>query len=261
MKATAKSDKNMTINNRKSYIISFVVVTYLLSLLGLIFIYSSSSALASEKNNCANFYLKKQAMGILLGSIALIFGRFFPIKKLYKYSFAFFLFSFFLTALTILSPLGQTIHGSKRWLFFHGFGFQPSELLKVSLLLYLAYFLDKKKFKLNSFVYGYLPFLLILSTVSLVLLKQPDFGQTVTLGLSSFLVFYLGGCRIKHLLLTFFSSVPVLVTLIFAQPYRLKRIMTFLNPWADPKGSGLSNYTVTYSNWFGEIIWAWNRAI
>ncbi|MCL4361158.1 putative lipid II flippase FtsW [Candidatus Dependentiae bacterium] len=228
----------MIIDKKKSYTISFLVITYILCLIGLIFVYSSSSAFAFEKNKCANFYLNKQAVGILLGSIALLFARFISLKKIYKFSFIFFLFSLFLTALTIITPLGQTIHGSKRWLFFHGFGFQPSELLKVSLILYLAYFLNRKQFQLNSFVRGYLPFLTVLSVVSLILLKQPDFGQTITLGASSFLIFYLGGCKIKHLMVTLFSSVPLVIGLIFAQPYRLKRIMTFLDPWSDPKGAG-----------------------
>ena len=150
----------------------------------------------------------------------------------------FFLGALFLTMLTLIPSVGQIIHGSSRWLAFGGFSFQPSELLKMSLLVYLAYFLSKKKYAMLSLAHGYIPFLIILGITSIVLLHQPDFGLAVTLSATAFIMLLVIHIRLKYIMTTFISIIPIIGWLIYAQPYRLKRIMTFLNPWNDPQGAG-----------------------
>lgn len=157
------------------------------------------------------------------------------IKKLVPFIF---FGALILTALTLFPSLSQQIHGSRRWLSIAGLTFQPSEILKYSLLVYVAYLLDKKSYQRLSFFYSYLPLLLILGISALILLKQPDFGLTVALFVTVFILLFIAKFRTKYLFLTLLVAIPTGIALIFFKKYRLKRILTFLNPWDDPKGAG-----------------------
>ncbi len=216
----------------------FLGIVALLLIIGLVFIYSSSSVFALEKNGSAHFYLKKQLIGLMLGVAACFFIRILPIDLIKKSSPYFFLLSLFLTALTVISPFGQYIHGSARWLSFSFLSFQPSELLKISLMLYLAYFLTKKSYASAPFKHGYLPLIIILTLTSIILLKQPDFGLTVTLIVATFIILFIANMYLKYIGITLIASIPLLIALIIAKAYRLKRILTFLNPWSDAQGAG-----------------------
>lgn len=226
-----------------------------LIIIGLIFIYSSSSIYALEHHGSASYYVKKQLVACFLGIIIIGLIQRIPFTLLKQYTPLIFFSSLGLTALTLFPLLGQRIHGSSRWLHIGSFGFQPSELLKISLILYCAYFLTKKTKRNSSFIHGYLPFLIILAATSFILLKQPDFGLTVTLIITSFLLLFIAQFQTKHLLLTFAAIVPIVIGLVMYKPYRLKRIFTFLNPWADPQGAGFqiiqSLIAIGSGSWFG----------
>jgi cell division protein FtsW len=207
-------------------------------IVGFIFIYSASSVFALERMGSSHYFVKKHAYGCLLGLVGLVLCRFIPLNIIKERAPLFFFFSLLLTALTSLSALSVRIHGSARWLRLWGFSFQPSELLKASCILYLAYCLVKKRYRLHSFIHGYLPFLCILGAVALILLKQPDFGQVICICLMAFALFFITGLKTVHLLGTSVPLVGIFVGLIYAQPYRMRRIATFLNPWKDPQGAG-----------------------
>lgn len=228
----------MVNSKNNKMIIVFTSIIYILIIVGLIFIYSSSSVFALEKLGTANFFVKKQLLGILLGSVGLFTLRFIPISNIFRMTPLIFIFSLVLTILSMTKLFGQTIHGSSRWINIYGVGFQPSELLKISFILYAAYFIEKKGTKIRTLSKGYAPFLVILGIISLILLKQPDFGQTITIGLTGVILLFLAGCKIKHILFTCLATTPLLITLIALKAYRLKRVLTFLNPWNDPQGSG-----------------------
>lgn len=213
------------------------LITSLL-IIGLLFIYSSSSIFALAKFGSSNYFVKKQLFGVALGLLALFIGRIVPLGIIQSLSPLFFASSLCLTALTLSPYFAEKIHGSRRWLNIHGFSFQPSELLKISLILYLAYFLTKEDAQLRSFKYGYLPFLVILALVAAILLKQPDFGMTVTLLTTSFILFFSMQFRAKQLIITLMTLLPTAGALIYLRPYRWHRILTFLNPWKDPQGAG-----------------------
>jgi len=119
-----------------------------------------------------------------------------------------------------------------------GITFQPSEFLKIALLMYLAHFLTQKKQTINAIIHTFIPFLIILGLPCIILLKQPDFGLTVTLTLTAFMLLFIAHISIKRLIIMFGSFIPLVAALIYWQPYRLKRIATYLNPWTDPQGSG-----------------------
>ena len=216
----------------------FLGIIFSLILIGIIFIYSASSVFALEKFGSASYFAKKQIMGVVIGFIALIIAAIVPLNFIKKFAPLFFLAALFLTALTLLPFLGQQIHGSRRWLSLPGLTFQPSEILKYALILYTAYLLDKKFYQRASFLHSYLPLLLILVATALVLLKQPDFGLTVALFVTVFILLFIAQFKTKYLLLTAACALPAGIFLIFFKQYRLKRILTFLDPWKDPQGAG-----------------------
>lgn len=215
-----------------------VIITLLLSLIGCIFIYSSSSIYALEKCGSANYFVIKQIIGFIIGCIGLIVIQFIPssiIKKLCPY---FLLLTMVLTALTFIPFFARRIHGASRWINIGGIAFQPSEFLKMALILYVSYVMAKKDWSQASLLRDYIPLLIIISIPCALILAQPDFGLTVTLALTIFMMFFLASFRLQHLSLSLLVLIPAAVSLMLLKPYRLKRILVFLNPWEDPLGSG-----------------------
>jgi cell division protein FtsW len=210
----------------------------LLIMTGLLFIYSSSSVYAMEKFGSSIYFVKKQFFAFILGFAGLCFARLIPLPFIKKLSPWFFLGSLGLTAMTLLPQFSQRIHGSSRWLNLAGFSFQPSELLKISLVLYVAYLLSKKEKQHASFLHMFAPIILILGIMFVILLKQPDFGLTVTLCVTAFAMLFVAQLQTKHMVFMLAGVIPAAIALVFLKPYRLKRILTFLDPWADPQGAG-----------------------
>ena len=226
-----------------------------LTIIGLIFIYSSSSVFALEQQGSAYYFFKKQLVGMLLGTIGALICYCIPFHILKKYSSLFFASSWLLTLGTLIPGLSRTIHGSSRWLSLGGFSFQPSDLLKITLILFVARFLEKKSDLPFTFKRSFLPFLIILGFTSIVLLRQPDFGLTVTLATTTFLMFFIAGLPLSYVGIALGTAIPALGILILAFPYRLKRILIFLNPWKDPQGAGFqiiqSLIAIGSGGWFG----------
>ncbi|KKT23600.1 MAG: Stage V sporulation protein E [candidate division TM6 bacterium GW2011_GWF2_43_87] len=161
-----------------------------------------------------------------------------PLELIRKLSPLLFIGSLALTYATLLPGIGIMLNGSHRWLSIGGILFQPSELLKVFTLLFLANYIERTQFNLRSFFYGYVPFLCIVGVALLVLLKQPDFGQAVTLGFTSLALFFVAQGNLLHLSITGLIGAIGAVILVVLKPYRLQRILVFLNPWDDPQGAG-----------------------
>jgi len=216
----------------------FLGIVALLILVGFIFIYSSSSVFALERHGSSLFFVKKQALGLIMGFIALIVMRAIPLSSIARFAPLVLVLSLVLTGLTLVPMLSHHIHGSSRWLNIFGFSLQPSELLKIALLLYVACFVTKKERYGQSFWYSMVPLLLMLGVTALILLMQPDFGLLVTLLVTVVILLFVIRYQIRYLAYLLLASVPVLGILILMRPYRVARVLTFLDPWADPKGSG-----------------------
>ncbi len=215
----------------------FLIVVATLIVTGLLFVYSASSVYALETFNTSSYFVRKQMIGLVLGLFGLCAMQLISPATLKRLSPYLFFGSLILTALTLLPSFSHRIHGSSRWLHFPGITFQPSELLKITLILYLAYRITKQQQKL-SFIRGYLPIIAILIIPSLILLKQPDFGLTVTLFATVLIMLGIAQFDLKHIMMTLFSLVPIVTALVMLYPYRLQRVLTFLNPWNDPQGTG-----------------------
>jgi cell division protein FtsW len=234
-------------------IVQIIVATLLI--VGIIFIYSASSFFSIEKYGTAFYYVKRQLIGLSLGIGAYFFARMIPLNFLSKTSLISLFVSLFFTALPMLNFVGKKMHGSHRWIRVLGFTFQPSECLKVAMVIYIASFLARKKNDLHSLKKSYLPVLTILAIVGIILLKQPDFGCAVTISATTLCMLFLANINLKYLGYTIFASLPGMLSLAYLQPYRWRRIITYLDPWKDPQGSGFqiiqSLIAVGSGGWWG----------
>lgn len=216
----------------------FMSIAFTLVMFGIIFVYASSSFYALEKFGYPLYYAQRQCLGILLGALLFLIAYKIPLSTINSTSFFLFASSLFLTALPLLSFLTKRMHGSSRWINLFGFVFQPSEILKITTIIYVASFLSRKQDHKESFQKGYLPILLISLCISAILLKQPDFGCTVTIMATVFIMLFIAKMNMKYLIIVTSIALPVASLIIYLQPYRWKRILIYLDPWKDPQGAG-----------------------
>lgn len=236
----------------------FLTIVATLILIGCLFVYSSSSVYALETFGTSLFFVKRQLAGLGIGLLALCIGRIVPLSLIKRLAPILFISSLGLVFLTLLPTFSRTIHGSSRWLSIFNFSFQPSELLKITLLFYVAYFLEKKSLKGSIALKQFIPFCCLIGLMCFALLKQPDFGMTVTLLLTTIILFFCAHAQIKHIAITLIGLAVSAGFLIIFRPYRLQRVLTFLDPWQDPKGAGFqiiqSLIAIGSGNWLGTGI-------
>jgi cell division protein FtsW len=143
-----------------------------------------------------------------------------------------------LLILVLVPGIGKVINGASRWIGFMGFTFQPAELAKLTLVIYLAYSLTKKDAKIRTLTVGFIPHIILLAIIATLIMLERDFGATVTVGILVFIMMFVAGVRFSYIVLTAAAAVPVILLGLVSVPYRWERIMAFKNPWADPLGKG-----------------------
>jgi cell division protein FtsW len=144
----------------------------------------------------------------------------------------------FLLALVLVPGIGREIAGARRWFRFKFLSFQPSELANLAVIIYLADFIARRGNAITTFIKGFLPPMFVLGAAVVLILAQPDLGTTVALGIVVLIMLFVAGVRISYLFSLIVAAIPALWFLIFSVPYRRMRILAFLNPYLDPKGSG-----------------------
>jgi cell division protein FtsW len=206
----------------------FMTVMILLSF-GLIMVFSASSASAFYYYNDSYYFVKRQIMWSILGVFSMLFMANFDYKKLRKPAPVFLLISIGLLAAVLI--VGVESGGARRWLGVGGLTFQPSEVAKLSVIIYFSSSLAKKKEIIKSFFKGLLPYLCILGAIAFLLIKEPHFSGTVIIFLVGVIILFVAGARILHFVLL---AIPVLAAAgyaVFTSEYRMKRITAFLDPW------------------------------
>lgn len=216
----------------------FLLIAASLLIFGL-FILSSASFIAGEKKfGDPQYYLKEQLFkGVLFGIITFIIFLKTPLSFLKKYSFIFLIFSIFLLILVFLPKLGLYHSGSTRWLNLGPVSFQPSELLKLSFLIYLASWFDSRRGEIQKFNSGLLPFLIIIGIIGFLLFLQPNMGTFSIIALSATATYFAAGGHLRHLIIVGLSGLALFLIFIFLKPYGTERLRTFLNPQNDIKGA------------------------
>ncbi len=211
-------------------------LSFVLALVGLLFIYESSSLFSLQSRGDSAYFLKRQALFLIISLFA-FFGALLLDLDFVKQHSRKMLFALIL--LLVLVPLlGERIGGARRWIGMGGVNFQPSELLKVFFLIYCADYCSRKKGILKNFQQGLIPILMVLALVSLLLLLQPDLGRMIFWAVWVLVFVYLFGAKVKHLFFLILTSLISLIFLVVRYPYRIRRITAYLNPFADPLDSG-----------------------
>jgi len=211
---------------------------FLLIGLGLIMVYSSSAAIAYQKFNDPYYFFKRQLSWIILGALLMSFFMRLDYSALQNITYPVLIITLVLLVLVLFPQFGKKVGGAQRWLQLGGFTFQPSELAKFTLILYVVHSLIKKQEKIKDFFYGYLPNLVVLGIFSILFLLQPDMGTTVIMLTVIFILFFIAGIKFSHLFYSILMLLPALCAAVLNSEYQRNRIVSFLNPEKDPLGSG-----------------------
>ncbi len=218
--------------------INLFTVTVILICIGIVMIYSASSIYAWERYQDSAFFLKRHILFLAIGIVLTFLVMSIDYKVFRKFSRPLLFISFFLLALVLIPGIGREVSGARRWFRFKVISFQPSELANLAVIIYVADFIARKGNLIKTFLKGFLPPLLILGAAALLILIQPDLGTVMAMGIVVFIMLFVAGARVSYLASVILASLPALYLLIFRVPYRRMRIMAFLNPWVDPRGSG-----------------------
>ena len=206
--------------------------------IGIVMVYSASSALALKKFGSSYFFIKKQALFALVGLMALVAGRHFPYRGLRFLAYPAIALTLGLLLAVHLTGFGHTAGGATRWLRMGSFTLQPSELARMALILYLAYSMSKKQDRIREFSIGFVPHVVVLMVLIVPILLQPDFGTVVILTLITAIMLFVGGVPLRFLSLVGLAVAPLGYFLLLSADYRVKRLMSFLNPWESPTSDG-----------------------
>ncbi|MEA3279424.1 MAG: putative lipid II flippase FtsW, partial [Thermodesulfobacteriota bacterium] len=161
-----------------------------------------------------------------------------PLKLIRSLTYPLLILSLGSLAAIHISDFGFSAGGSARWLRFGSLNFQPSEFARFTLVLYLAYSMSKKKDELKDFYIGFLPHIIVLGSFTALILLQPDFGSAVILWCITWIMLFVGGARISHLISPLLVILPVAYFYMVNAEYRIRRIMSFWDPWQYPTDEG-----------------------
>jgi len=215
-------------------------VTFLTLLgIGAVMIYNSSAIYADYRFGNSMLFIRNHLVYLMIGAVVFTIVSQIRYETYARFAPMILLACLGLVVLTMVPLISIKSGGARRWLNFGFVTFQPAECLKLSLVMYVSYLLSKKdEQKLRSFMRGVLPILLVSFISMSILLLQPDFGSVLTIFFLIMIMLLAGGARVLHILAVIFSIIPVGVMLVVASPYRMKRILSFLNPWDDALDSG-----------------------
>src|SRR5215213_8450120 len=208
-----------------------------LALFGVVMVYSASAFVAQKENGNQFYYVIKQGLFVAVGFIVMLLAMQFNYQQLKNRRIVY--------GLLILCSIGllgvfafSAINGAHRWLKFPGFSVQPSEISKLALIIYLAYFLEKRAGEEGDFWRTFLPCGVVTGWLAALVVIEPDFGTAMMLVLIFTVVIYTAGARVVHLAMAAAPALVVAAGLLIFVPWRLKRLITFLDPWADQQGAG-----------------------
>lgn len=222
--------------NKPDYILLGVILGLLL--IGIIMVYSSSRVWAEYKFDDAFYYVKRQVLFAGVGIIAMFFTMLVPYGTWKKYA-KLILFSCFILLLLVLIPgIGMVRGGAQSWIGVGAFSIQPSEFMKLGLIIFLAAFLSVNQKYITTFKKGFFPSILLIFTAFGFIMLQPDLGTGMVLVLTCMLMVFVAGANMSHFFGLAGLGVIGFVFLILSAPYRISRITAFLNPWEDPLGDG-----------------------
>ena len=210
----------------------------ILSAFGLVMVFSASYITALESRGDAFFFLRRQALWVGLGLIGMIFTANFNYWKWRRMVPLLLLLNFLLLLLVFIPGVGEEYGGARRWISLGSFTVQPAEFTKLTLIIFTAAFLSKKSIDMEDFWRSSFIPLVMMAGSFLLILAQPDLGTAVALALTIGIVVFAAGMPFKQLFYLIFFSFPVMLYFSMSEKYRMQRIFSFLDPWADPLDTG-----------------------
>ena len=220
----------------------------LLCAFGLVMVFSASYYYAQNyagANYDGYFYLKKQAVYMLIGYPIMLLLSFFDYRRLEKYKVIGFLVSVVLLVAVLI--FGEELNGGKRWLNIAGQSIQPSEIAKFGMMLYMCAFMSKKHAIMRDFKRGMLPMLLAIGVICGLIMLQPNMSMAVIVGMMGYALLFAGGADIKQMLLLGVVLVALFILFAVIEPYRFARLTSFRDPWNDGDGGLGSGYQLIQS--------------
>jgi cell division protein FtsW len=208
--------------------------------IGIVMVYSSSSAVALTSYNDAAYFAKRQVAWALFGLLAMAVCMRLDHRRLADKRVVVVLLAvtLLLLAATFLPVIGRTVNGARRWVRLGMFTFQPAEIMKFTIVAYLSSYISTKQERMRDFREGLLPAFIVVSGFLALAMLQPDFGTVMAMGLVTLIMVFAGGARPVHLAGVALALAPLVAAAVAFKAYRLRRVLSFLDPWADPQGAG-----------------------
>lgn len=228
--------------------------TLLILAIGVMMVYSASAVLALHDFGDSFYYLKRQLAFAVLGIAGMVLMMNVDYRVWKKYAVPGLVVAFALLVLVLIPGIGVVRGGARSWLGIASFGIQPSEFMKLAMVLFVARALSTEQSRITDFRTGLLPMLAVLGAAFGLIMLQPDLGTGAVLLGATMMVIFAAGARIKHLLWLGAAGLAGLAALIAAAPYRLRRITAFLDPWADPLGAGYQAIQSLYAIGPGGLV-------
>lgn len=217
--------------------ILFAAVAALVGI-GLVMIFSASSATAYAEHHDVAYYAKRQFVWLIVGSIVAFFAYRLDYRALKRAAPWILIASVASLALVLVPHVGTEVNGARRWIGVSALTFQPSEFAKLVIVIYLSAMLASRGDRIRTLVKGLFPLCVPVFLMAVLVLKEPDMGTASLLVLIAFALFFAAGARMAHLTAIVLATVPPVVATIVASPYKRARIFAFINPWRDPENTG-----------------------
>lgn len=214
------------------------ITVIIISIFGIIMIYSASSIWAEYKFQDAFKFVKSQTIFFIISTFLCLFLSKVPVSFWQKNANKILLGCFVLLILVLIPGIGTVRNGSRSWFGIAGFGIQPSEFAKIGLIIFVSKYLSNNQKELRSIRQGVLPILGVIFLFFGLIMLEPDFGTAMVIALTLISLIFISGVKISFFIKIGLLGMSGIVLLIIIAPYRLARIVSFLNPWSDPLGSG-----------------------
>ncbi len=229
----------MDVIHRRAAAWGVFVVALSLTCIGIVMVYSASSVAAQARYHDGAFFLKRQVAYAIIGLGVMAVAWKVHYARLRRWSLPLLGLSVLGVGLVLLPHIGHVAGGARRWVSIGGaVNFQPAELAKLGMILYLSNFLANRGGRVREFGPGLIPPLIVFLILAIAILRQPDLGSVLILAMITGIMLFVGGARIAHLVGIGCAAVPAALAVILSEGYRSSRLLAFLDPWKDPRGAG-----------------------
>lgn len=223
---------------RSSSFYVLLAVTIVLTLFGIVMVFSASQVTALSEYKDSFYFLKRQVIWVAIGfSLLMLFANI-DYRRLRFFSLSFLGVSIALLVAALIPGISTVAGGASRWLTFGPLSVQPSEVAKLAMVIFCADLLARRQERLGNLFDLVVPIIPVLALMALLIILQPDLGTLVIIAVTVFVLLFVAGAKLRHLVLLGLSGLSAVILLIFSASYRRERLLSFLNPWRDPMKTG-----------------------